>query len=287
MDEIVKGLIKDEHVLVVATICTDTVEYARKIHDTWPTATAAMGRVIAGSVLLASTLKDRQRIMIQIRGDGPLREVVAEADWLYRVRAYVKRPHIYMGLKDEKIDVGRAIGKGFLNVIRDLGLREYYQSSVALQTGEIARDLAYYLNVSEQIPSAVSLGVYIEPDNSVKAAGGFMVQTMPETRAEIIDFLERKLYQTQSVSSMILEGMDCLKILEEAVGLPIEVIHRARVSYFCPCTKDRVLSAIVTLGKEEIQKMIQEGKTVDVECYFCKKKYNITVEELKTLLREL
>jgi len=154
-------------------------------------------------------------------------------------------------------------------------------------TGEIARDLAYYLNVSEQIPSAVSLGVYVEPDNSVKAAGGFMIQTMPETRAEIIDFLERKLSQTQSTSSMILQGMDCVQILEEAVGLPVEVIHRGTVSYFCPCTKDRVINAVITLGKEEIKKMIDEGKTVEVECYFCKTKYEVTVEELKMLLREL
>ncbi len=254
MDEVVKGLIKDEHVFVVATVCTETVEYARKIHDTWPTATAAMGRVIAGSLLLASTLKDRQRVMIQIKGEGPLKEVVAEADFLYRVRAYVKRPHIYMGLKNEKIDVGRAIGKGFLNVIRDLGLKEYYQSSVELQTGEIAKDLAYYLNVSEQIPSAVSLGVYVDTDNSVKAAGGFMIQTMPDTKPEIIDFLERKLSTVQPASSMILQGMDCLKILEEVVGLPIEVLHRGSVSYFCPCSKERVINAIITLGKEEIQK---------------------------------
>ncbi|MCX7724094.1 MAG: Hsp33 family molecular chaperone HslO [Thermodesulfovibrio sp.] len=287
MDEVLKGLIKEEHVLVVSTICTETVEHARKIHDTWPTATAAMGRVIAGSLLLASTLKDGQRIMIQVKGDGPLNEVVAEADSYYRVRAYVKRPHIYMGLKNEKIDVGRAIGKGFLNVIRDLGLREYYQSSVELQTGEIARDLAYYLNVSEQIPSAVSLGVYVDTDNSVKAAGGFMIQTMPETKVEIIDFLERKLSQSKSISLMILEGMNCLQILEEAVGLPIEVLHRGTVTYFCPCTKERVINAIVTLGREEIQKMINEGKTVDVECYFCKKKYEVTLQELKVLLREI
>lgn len=287
MDEVVKGLIKDEHVFVVATVCTETVEYARKIHDTWPTATAAMGRVIAGSLLLASTLKDRQRVMIQIKGDGPLKEVVAEADFLYRVRAYVKRPHIYMGLKNEKIDVGRAIGKGFLNVIRDLGLKEYYQSSVELQTGEIAKDLAYYLNVSEQIPSAVSLGVYVDTDNSVKAAGGFMIQTMPDTKPEIIDFLERKLSTVQPASSMILQGMDCLKILEEVVGLPIEVLHRGSVSYFCPCSKERVINAIITLGKEEIQKMIEEGETVEVECYFCKKKYNVTVDELQILFREI
>lgn len=285
MDEIVKGIIKDENVLVAATVCTETVSHAQKIHDTWPTATAAMGRLIAGVVLLASTLKDRQKVMIQVRGDGPLEEVVAESDWLYRTRAYVRRPHIYMGLKGEKIDVGRAVGKGFLNVIRDLGLREYYQSSVELQTGEIATDLAYYLNISEQIPSAVSLGVFVSPDNSVGAAGGFMIQTMPDTRREIIDFLERKLIDVRPVTSMIMGGMNAFDMLEEAVGLPVEVINRSEISYSCPCTKDRVINAIVTLGKEEIGKMIDEGETVKVECFFCKTKYEVTLEELRELLR--
>ncbi len=286
MDEIVKGLIKDEHVLVVAVNCTDTVEISRKIHDTWPTATAAMGRVIAGALLLASTLKEKQKVMIQVKGDGPLQETVAESDWLFNVRSYVKRPHIYMGLKDEKIDVGRAVGKGFLNVIRDLGLREFYQSSVALQTGEIATDLAYYLNVSEQIPSAVSLGVYVDTDNSVKAAGGFMIQTMPQTKPEIIDFLERKLQRCNSSSSMILQGLDPLQMLEEATGLPIEILQRSKVAYNCPCSKDRVIRAVITLGKFEIEEMIREGKTIQIECYFCKKKYELTVEELKNILRD-
>ncbi|HHW20280.1 Hsp33 family molecular chaperone HslO [Thermodesulfovibrio thiophilus] len=283
MDEVIKALIKDEHVLAVATICTQTVDYARRIHDTWPTATAALGRVMAGSILLASTLKDNQKIMMQVKGDGPLKEIFAEADWKYRVRGYVKRPHIYMGLKGEKIDVGRAVGKGFLNIIRDLGLREYYQSSVSLQTGEIATDLAYYLNVSEQIPSAVSLGVFVDPDNSVKAAGGFMIQTMPETNIEIIEFLERKLSHVKAVSSMILQGMNPFQILEEAVGLPVEVLDRKEVTYFCPCTKERVLNAIVTLGRDEIQKMIEEEEIIKVECYFCNKKYEVTVGELKNL----
>ncbi len=287
MDEIVKGLIKDENVLVAAVNCTDTVEMSRKIHDTWPTATAAMGRVIAGALLLASTLKEKQKVMIQVKGDGPLQETVAESDWLFNVRSYVKRPHIYMGLKDEKIDVGRAVGKGFLNVIRDLGLREFYQSSVALQTGEIATDLAYYLNVSEQIPSAVSLGVYIDEDNSVKAAGGFMIQTMPQTKSEIIDFLERKLQRCHSSSSMILQGLDPLQMLEEATGLPIEILQRSKVVYNCPCSKDRVIRAVITLGKYEIEEMIREGKTIQIECYFCKKKYELTVDELKSILRDI
>lgn len=287
MGEIVKGLIKDEYVLAVAVNCTDVVEEARKIHDTWPTATAAMGRVIAGTLLLASTLKDKQKVMLQVKGEGPLQEIVAESDWLFRVRAYVKRPHIYMGLKGEKIDVGRAVGKGFLNVIRDLGLREYYQSSVTLQTGEIATDLAYYLNVSEQIPSAVSLGVFVETDNSVKAAGGFMIQTMPQTKPEIIDFLERKLSQCSSSSTMILQGLNPLQMLEEAIGLPIELLQKSEISFSCPCSKDRVINAVVTLGKREIEEMLEEGKTVNIECYFCKRKYELTLEDLKNILKDI
>lgn len=287
MDEILKGIIRDEHVLAVAVNCTELAERARVIHDTWPTATAALGRLIAGTLLLASTLKDRQKIMLQVKGDGPLGEIVAEADWLFRVRAYVKRPHIFMGLKGEKIDVGRAIGKGFLNVIRDLGLKEFYQSSVALQTGEIATDIAYYLNTSEQIPSAVSLGVFVDTDNSVRAAGGFMIQTMPETKVEIIDFLERKLSETRPASSMILEGLTPLEMLQEATGLPIEVLNRASITYFCPCSKERVIRAIIALGRAEISSMIEEGETVEVECYFCKNKYKVSLDELKEILREL
>lgn len=287
MDEIVKGLVRDEHLLVVAVNCTGVVEEARKIHDTWPTATAAMGRVIAGTLLLASTLKDKQKVMLQVKGNGPLQEIVAESDWLFRVRAYVKRPHIYMGLKGEKIDVGRAVGIGFLNVIKDLGLREYYQSSVSLQTGEIATDLAYYLNTSEQIPSAVSLGVFVETDNSVKAAGGFMIQTMPQTKPEIIDYLERKLFLCSSSSTMILQGLHPLRMLEEAVGLPIELLLRSEVSYSCPCSKDRVINAVVALGKREIEEMIEEGKKVDIECHFCKKKYELTINELRVILKDL
>lgn len=287
MDEIVKGLVKDEHLLVVAVNCTGVVEEARKIHDTWPTATAAMGRVIAGTLLLASTLKDKQKVMLQVKGNGPLQEIVAESDWLFRVRAYVKRPHIYMGLNGDKIDVGRAVGMGFLNVIKDLGLREYYQSSVSLQTGEIATDLAYYLNTSEQIPSAVSLGVFVETDNSVKAAGGFMIQTMPQTKPEIIDYLERKLSLCSSSSTMILQGLNPLQMLEEAVGLPIELLLRSEVSYGCPCSKDRVINAVVALGKREIEEMIEEGKTVDIECHFCKRKYELTINELRGILKDL
>jgi len=284
MDQIVKAMLKEDPVLVVSLIDTETVERARQIHNTLPTATAALGRVISGALLLASTLKDTQKVTLQIKGDGPLREIIAEADSLYRVRAYIKRPHIHMGLRDGKLDVGRAIGKGFINVIRDLGLREIYQSSVPLQTGEIATDLAYYLNVSEQIPSAVSLGVYVDSDNTVKASGGFMIQRLPGARDEVISFIERKLSNIKTASTMILEGFNPIEIIEEAVGLPVEILSQNEIFYYCPCSKERVLDAISALGKREIEDMIKKGDDLEITCRFCGKEYNVTLKELEDIL---
>lgn len=284
MDILLKGMVKDEPILVVGLIDTETVEKARVIHDTYPTATAALGRVISGSILLSSVLKDGQKVMLQIVGDGPLRGIVAETDWLCRVRGYIKRPHIHLGLKEGKLDVGRGIGKGFLNVLKDLGLREYYRGIIPLQTGEIATDLAYYLNVSEQIPAAVSLGVFIDSDNSVKASGGFMIHTLPGLEDEIIDFLERKLKEIPPVSTMILNGLGPKEIIEEAVGLPVEISDYKEVFYHCPCTKERVLDSIIVLGRKEIEVLISKGEALKVQCEFCKKEYLVSPEELSSLM---
>lgn len=287
MDLLLKGIVKDEPLLVVGLIDTETVEKARVIHDTYPTATAALGRVISGSILLSSILKEGQKVVLQVIGDGPLREIVAEADWLCRVRGYVKRPHIHLGLKDGKLDVGRGIGKGFLNVLKDLGLREYYRGIVPLQTGEIATDLASYLNVSEQIPAAVSLGVYVDTDNSVKASGGFMIHTLPGLRDEIVEYLERKLKGLPPVSTMILDGLSPKEIMEEAVGLPIEISEWKEVLYYCPCTKDRVLDAIVVLGREDMEELVSKGEVLNVQCEFCKTEYVVSQDELLFLLHSI
>lgn len=284
MDILLKGIAKQESILIVGAIDTNTVEEARIIHDTYPTASAALGRVITGALLLSSMLKERQKLTVQIAGSGPIREIVAEADWLLRVRAYVRRPHIHMGLKDGKLDVGRAVGKGFLHVIKDLGLAQPYRGTVPLQTGEIATDLAYYLNTSEQTPSAVSLGVYVDTDNSVKASGGFMIQTLPGARDEIIEFLENRLRQLPPVTSMILQGMNAEQILREATGLPVDVIDRKTILYKCPCNKERLIDAIAALGEKEIKDLLDQGKEIQVQCEFCKKNYLISPEELRFIL---
>ncbi|MFN3479989.1 MAG: Hsp33 family molecular chaperone HslO [Thermodesulfovibrionales bacterium] len=285
MDILIKAMAKDEPLLIVSLDDTETVEEARRIHDTYPTASAALGRTISGAILMSSLLKEGQKIIIQISGDGPLKEIVAEADWLSRVRAYVKRPHIHLGLKDDKLDVGRAIGNGILTVIKDLGLREYYRGSVPLQTGEIATDLAYYLRNSEQIPAAVSLGVYVETDNSVRASGGFMIHALPDVTEKAIIYLEERLKKLQPVSSMILKGMTPEEIIEEALGMPFDIMERRTVSYYCPCTKERVIDAIVSLGKEDIREFIRKGEPLEIQCQFCKKAYTVTQDELEELLK--
>lgn len=278
-------MLRDEPLLIVALVSTATVEEARLIHDTLPTASAAFGRVISGALLLSSLLKEPERVILQVVGDGPLKGILAEADWLSRVRGYVKRPHIHLGLRDDKLDVGRAIGKGFLHVIKDLGLKEPYQGSVPIQTGEIALDLAYYLRVSEQIPSAVSLGVYVDTDNSVKASGGFMVQALPDLNEKTITYLEQRMGSVRPVSSMVLDGLGPEEIMEEAVGLPFVIVEKRDISYFCPCTKERVLDAIVSLGKGDIEDFSRKGETVNVRCRFCNAEYHISTEELLSLLK--
>ncbi len=287
MDTLLKAMATEEPILLVALVDTETVEKARLLHDTYPTASAAMGRTMSGALLLASLLKEGQKLAVQIAGDGPLRGVVAESDWRCRVRSYVKRPHIHLEIKNGKLDVGRAIGKGFLNVIKDLGLRDYYQGSVPLQTGEIATDLAYYLNTSEQIPAAVSLGVYVDTDNAVKASGGFMIHALPGASDEVRAYLENRLTTVRPVSSMILEGLAPEKIIEEATGLPFKILERREVLYYCPCNRERLLDAISSIGKQDIEELIKQGETATISCQFCKTEYLLTQSELAALLKEI
>ncbi len=282
-----KGMSKDKTLLIAGLIDTETVERARSIHNAYPTAAAALGRAMSGAVLLSSQLKNGQKIIVQITGDGPIQEIVAEADWLSRVRVLIKRPHIHLELKDGKLDVGRAVGKGVLTVIKDLGLREYYRGSVPLQSGEIATDLAYYLNVSEQIPAAVSLGVYVDTDNKVKASGGFMIQALPGASDDTVSYLEERLQGVKTASAMILDGFGPEKIMEEATGMSLDILEKRDVSYFCPCSKERVMDALVAIGKNEIEELIRKGETASIQCQFCKTEYAVTQEELSSLLKAI
>jgi molecular chaperone Hsp33 len=287
MDTLAKGITRGEPLLVVGLVDTEAVERAKSVHDSFPTASAALGRLMSGALLLSSFLKDRQKVILQASGDGPLQGIVAEADWAGSVRGYVKRPHVHLGLKNGKLDVGRGIGRGYLNVIKDLGLREYYRGTVPLQTGEIATDLSYYLSASEQLPAAVSLGVYVDADNSVKASGGFLVHPLPGTGEGAIARLEKRFKEIRSVSAMVLEGMDPRKIMEEATGLPVDILEEKEVRFHCQCTKERVLDAIAALGRAEIEELIGKGEAAKVECRFCRAEYAISPVELRVLSEDI
>jgi len=285
MDLLVKAMAKKGPVAVTVLVNTATVEKARTLHDTYPTATAALGRTMTAVMLMASLLKEGQKISVQIVGEGPLKEVFAEADWLSRVRGYVRKPHVFMGLIGESLDVGRAIGPGYLHVIKDLGLRESYHSSIPLQTGEIASDIAYYLSVSEQFPAAISLGVYVDTDNSVKASGGFLVHTMPGIDGWLVTYMEDRVSTTPTVSSMVLDGKTPKEIVSEILGMPFDVIDQREVSYYCPCSKERVLRALITLGEQDLREMIAQKDPPAIQCHFCKTDYSVTPVELAELIR--
>jgi molecular chaperone Hsp33 len=287
LDILVKAMAKDEPILVIGLVNTVAVEKARLLHDTFPTASAALGRTITGAVLLASMLKEGQKISLQIVGDGPLKEVFAEADWLCRVRGYVRKPHVHLGLLGDSLDVGRGIGSGFLHVTKDLGIREPYHGSVPLQTGEVASDLAYYLATSEQMPAAVSLGVFVDQDNSVKASGGFMVHALPGADEEVIEYLEDRISRLRPVSSMVLDGLKAEEIVGEVLGMPFDVLETKEVSYSCPCTRERVMAALVTLGEKDIAEMAEKGESLSIQCHFCKTDYTVSQEELFSLLKSL
>jgi molecular chaperone Hsp33 len=287
LDILVKAIAKNEPVAATVIVNTAIVEKARVLHDTYPTATAALGRTMTAVMLMASLLKEGQKISMQIVGDGPLKEVFAEADWLSRVRGYVRKPHVFMGLIGESLDVGRAIGAGYLHVIKDLGLKESYHSSVPLQTGEIASDIAYYLSVSEQFPTAVSLGVYVDTDNSVKASGGFLVHTLPGADDWLVTYLEDRISTSPTVSSMVLDGKKPEELIGEILGLPFDVIDQREISYYCPCSKDRVLRALITFGEQELRQMISGDETLAIQCHFCKTDYSVNPLELEELIREM
>lgn len=286
MDLLVKGMAKGEPLLVVGVRSTGLAERAKTIHGTLPTASAALGRALSGAALLSSFLKEGQRVMIQIAGNGPLRGIIAESDWLGRVRGYVRRPGVHLGIKDDKLDVGRAVGRGTLTVLKDLGLREYYRGTVPLSTGEIASDIAYYLSASEQIPAAVSLGVYVEPDHSVTASGGFLVHPLPGCNLDLIEELEDRLRKIRPVTTMIREGMSPRMMMEEAVGRRVDVREEKEVRYFCPCTRERVQDALVALGPGDLNRMARGEKDATVRCKFCNTTYVVSREELAFLANE-
>ncbi len=287
-DYIVRATAANAQIRAFAITSRDTVEHARSAHDLSPVVTAALGRLMTGAVMMGSMLKGGKDLLtLQINGRGPVRSLVVTADAGGHVNGYAGSPQAMMPPNSAgKLDVGGVIGKGTLTVIKDMGLKEPYSSTVALQTGEIGDDLTYYFAASEQVPSVVALGVLMDRNNTVKQAGGFILQLMPFTEEAVIGALEKKLASLAPVTTLLEEGKSPEQILEEVLGdLGVEFTDRIPVSFYCNCSKERVEKVLTSLSREELKDLIDEGKDVELNCHFCNTDYTFSVEELKKLYR--
>ena len=286
MAYVVRVLPVNKNFRAFAVECKDVVETVRKIQGLSPVASAALGRALAGVALLSADLKTG-KILLQINGGGPLGEILAEGNYQGDLRGTVRNPNVYLEIKNKKLPVGEAVGKnGFISVVKDLGLKEVYQSSTKLVSGEIAEDLAYYLTVSEQIPSAVSLGVLVNTDGSILAAGGFMIQKLPEAQDKEIAELEEKLKNFPLITTLLSHNKTPEEILEMLFS-NIKILEKRELRYKCTCSKERVENMLIALGEKELEDFIKKKESVEVTCHFCRTKYTIPLERIKELLKEL
>lgn len=286
-DYIVRATAADNQIRAFAITSREMVERARQIHNTSPVATAALGRSLSAGAMMGSMMKGEEDLLtLQIRGDGPLGGITVTADSKAQVKGYVNEPAVLIPANAKgKLDVSGAIGKGMLQVIRDLGMKEPYVGQTELQTGEIAEDLTYYFATSEQIPSSVGLGVLLNRDNTVCQAGGFILQLMPYTEEKVIDALEKRLAGMTSVTELLNRGLTPEGILEELLGeFGLTVNDTIPTAFSCNCSKERVEKAIISIGSKEIRKMIRDGKPIEVKCHFCNEAYTFNIEELKKIL---
>ena len=290
MDQIVRIIAKDAPVKAMAISARDMVEHARAIHDCWPVASAALGRLLMAASMMGAAMKEENgSVTLRVRGDGPLGSLTAVSDSRGNVRGYVRNPAVDVPRKAKgKLDVGAAVGGGGdLTVIRDLGLKEPYVGSVQLVGGEIAEDVAAYFVESEQVPTACALGVLIAPDQTVQAAGGYLIQLLPGADEDIVSAVEGGVARLGAVSARLDSGMDPLGLLREVLGeFELEVLETVPVEYRCYCTRERVSRALISLGKEELDSLIEEQKGAELTCQFCDKAYRFSAEELILLRNE-
>lgn len=288
-DYFVRATAGEAQIRAFAVKTRDTVEAARKAHNTSPVVTAALGRLLTAGAMMGMMLKgEKDMLTLQIAGDGPIGGITVTADALGHVKGYAKNPQAMIGANEKgKLDVAKAVGKGILRVIKDMGLKEPYVGQTVLESGEIAEDLTYYFANSEQVPSSVGLGVLMDREtNTVKQAGGFIIQLMPFADEETISRLESNLGKVDSVTKLFEEGKTPQQLLELLLeGLTPEILEEGPVEFFCNCDKERVEKALISLGKQELEELIAEGKEIELNCHFCGSSYVFSVEELKTMLK--
>ncbi|WP_068675798.1 Hsp33 family molecular chaperone HslO [Oceanobacillus sp. Castelsardo] len=285
-DYLIKATAFNGMIRAYAASTTEMVEEARRRQDTWATASAALGRTLTITAMMGAMLKGEDSITVKVDGDGPIGGIVTDGNAKGEVRGYVINPHVDFDLNEKgKLDVRRAVGtEGRVSVIKDLGLRDYFTGEVPIISGEISEDFTYYFASSEQVPSAVGAGVLVNPDHTILAAGGFIVQVMPGADEEIISKLEERVKSIPAISTLIREGSTPEQILERLFGEGEVKFHeKMPVEFRCKCSKERIANAIVGLGNEEIQSMIEEDQGAEASCHFCNEKYHFTVEELEEL----
>ncbi|MEF9940403.1 MAG: Hsp33 family molecular chaperone HslO [Clostridium sp.] len=288
-DYIVRATAADGQVRAFAATTRNLVEYARSAHNTSPVATAALGRLLTAGAMMGIMMKgEKDLLTLKIQGDGPMGGMIVTADAKARVKGYVFHPEVMLPPNEKgKLDVGGSLGNGVLSVIKDIGLKEPYVGQTILVSGEIAEDLTYYYATSEQTPSSVALGVLMNQENTVRQAGGFIIQLLPDASEEIIDKLEKKLGEIDSITTLLDQGNTPEMILNHILGeFGLDILDTVPTEFYCNCDKNRVEKALISIGKKELQEMIDEDKTIEVNCHFCNKNYAFTVEELAELLEQ-
>lgn len=285
-DYLVRATAAQAQIRAFACTTRHMVETARSAHNSSPVVTAALGRLLSAGCMMGSMLKgEKDLLTLQVSADGPMKGMIVTADAVGNVKGYAGNPAVILPANASgKLDVAGAVGAGILNVIKDMGLKEPYVGQTSLQTGEIAEDLTYYFAASEQVPSSVGLGVLMEKDNTVKQAGGFIVQLMPFAEDAVIDRLEENLNGIQSVTALLEQGNTPQQILEKLLaGLDVEFTDTMPVRFQCNCSRERVEKALISLGAAQLQELIDEGEEIEVKCDFCNKKYKFSVDALRSM----
>lgn len=286
-DYIIRATAAEGQIRAFAATTRDLVEYARSAHNTSPVATAALGRLLTAGAMMGIMMKgEKDLLTLKIEGDGPIGGLTVTADSRGNVKGYAFHPEVMLPPNAKgKLDVGGALGIGVLSVIKDIGLKDPYVGQTILVTSEIAEDLTYYFATSEQTPSSVALGVLMERDNTETQAGGFILQMMPGASEEVISALEKRLGEITSITALLDAGNTPEMILEHILGdFGLEILDKLPTAFSCNCSEERIEKALISVGKQELQSMIEDGKTIEVNCHFCNKHYPVTVERLKELL---
>ncbi len=288
-DYLVRATAGDGKIRAIAATTTALVEEARRRHDCWPTATAALGRALTAVALLAATMKEEESVILRLAGDGPLGGITAEADSAGRVRGYVKQPHVHLPLNDNgKLDVAGAVGRGFVHLTRDMGLRDMYTGTSEIVSGEIAEDITHYLAKSEQTASAVALGVLVDRDGSVRAAGGYLLQVLPGATAAAGEQLERNLQMLGAVTRAVDQGLDADGLLTAVlVGMEHHVLARQDLVFHCRCSQERAREILFSLGQEQVAEILAEDRGAELTCQFCGGVYHLSEGDLRAVLERL